>query len=132
MKMTQNHVPQPFPVNPYAPPETAEITAVKPASSITSSRKLLSLRIVFAVLRAVASGFATLILLVHLSGTPIHWENVIPMLTVAVVVCLVLHWGEWRFRFQRTVTLILGFVGYVAGIGVVTIAGMLNYFPNPF
>ena len=118
------------PVNPYAPP--AEIATANSARFVAITRKFLILSFLFAGLRGVSSGFATLIVLVHLSGTAIHWDNVVPMLTVALAGCFAFHWVEWKFRFPHAPTLLIGFIGYVVGVEVVGIAGKLDYLPNPF
>ena len=125
-------MPETSSVNPYAPPETAELSPAQSDRVASFPRRSLFLVLVFAVLRGLASGFATLILLVHLSGTPIHWHNVTPLLTVALIGCLVLHYVEWKVRIPTLLVLIFGISGYLIGITVVTVAGLLESFPNPF
>lgn len=118
--------------NPYAPPKTAELSPAESARFVSFSRRSLFLVLIFAVLRGFASGFATLILLVHLSRTPIHWRNVTPILTVALIGCLVLHYVEWKVRIPTLLVLVFGIAGYLIGIIVVTVAGLRDSFPNPF
>lgn len=118
--------------NPYAPPEIAELGPKKSDSVVSFPRRSLFVVLVFAVLRGLASGFATLILLVHLSQTPIHWHNVTPLLTAALIGCAVLHYVEWEFRIPTFPALIFGLSGYLIGVTIVIVAGLRDSFPNPF
>lgn len=122
----------PSAANPYAPPGTADFTGARSARTPSVSRKFVFFALLFAAMRGVASGFATLILLVHLSGTQIHWHNATPILAVALLGCLVLHWVEMKFRLPTSLVLMIGVCGYLIGIAVVTVAGILDNFPTPF
>ena len=118
-------------VNPYETPASVEILTARPSRSRAATRKFFLLGFLFALLRGASSGFATLIVLGYLSGRVINWRNVVPMLTGILLGCLALHWFEQKFRFPSS-TLFIGIFGYIAGVGVMMIAGKLNYFPNPF
>ena len=126
-------MPEESSVNPYTPPETAELSRAQSVIVTSFPRRLLFLVLVFVILRGVASGFATLILLVHLSGTPIHWRNATPLLAVTLIGCLLLHYVEWKVRVRTWLVLIFAIFGYLIGTVVVTVAGLLDLFhPNPF
>lgn len=118
--------------NPYKPADDSLSYVERPRGSGQPSHNVILLCLGFGVLRGIAAGFATLIMLVYMSGTSIHWENATPLLLLGMGVCVALHVIEWIFRFPPQVTWKLGALGYVLGSVVVTMAGMIGLFPNPF
>jgi hypothetical protein len=119
-------------MNPYAAPQS---TAHSPAPARRSGLPVaieIAFSSVFFVLRGVAAGFATLIFLVHSSGTQILWENVVPMLAGIIIGCAVMHWLERWYTSSKQWAFLVAIVAYLVGAVVVTIAGFLQCFPNPF
>lgn len=120
------------PINPYAAPDDAETFENEPMRRRKPSYNVFLLCLGFAVVKGIGAGFGTMILLVYLSGTSVRWENATPLLIAALVICLGLHGVEWFFRFPLRLAWMLGLLGYGCGSVVVTMAGMIGLFPNPF
>lgn len=118
----------PPPDNPYTSPVTTEILTAAPANPIT----ILVLSVVFAILRAIATYFATMVFMVYLAWGIGNWGILFPLLCLCAVVCLVLHWVEWKSRNQNTVTTIIGLAGYMLGIVLSTMAAFFEVYRGPF
>lgn len=127
------------PMNPYAAPRTVD-THGSPRQGAAkfewSIRRLFAL-IAFLFLRIGASIFASMIALVHFSGTVVHWHNVVPMLAGLALLLITAHLIErWLFRNAKTKTKALVFriacFSYVAGVIIALVLGLFNSFPTPY
>ena len=119
-------------LNPYAAPQSTSDPSAPAPRSAGPTAGLIAVLLVFAVLRGVGAGFATLIFWVHCSGTSIHWHNVVPILTGILLGFAAMHSFEWWFATRKDTTLLIAMFGYLMGATVVTIAGFFQYFPTPF
>ena len=87
------------------------------------------------IVRGGSAGFTTMILLVHGSGTSVHWHNVIPMFGGLLILLAAIQWIEWHLHQKseaKEILLWLSVVAYALGSLVAFLAGLLGHFPTPF
>ena len=118
-------------INPYAAPQSVA-EPFRRKSPAAARMAWVTVVFVFTLIRGFGMGFTTMILLVHWSGTQIHWHNAVPILLVILALCLFAHWVESRLGTWRGPLTYLALATYGVGVVVTMFFGFIGSFPTPF
>lgn len=127
------------PVNPYAAPESdlRDVADQRTPFFFGTTAGEASVLTVFNVCRFPSSFFVTMIFLVHLSGTSVRWDNVVPMFAGIGVGLGVTHLLERLFvrkrqeRLRRIASIVC-LLSYLGGMMGALVSGLFGLFPTPF